>query len=309
MLIASFALHVVVAGGIVLAYFHRVAAPAMVSSEATAPPVLLLRSEAMPDAQPPVPSRLVPVRSVVTSQPIALPLPAPPMVEKALAVAIQPASLALEANPNAHVRALPPEAVLSPNPAPHLNGAKGVVFILDVSGSMYEPYAGSTRLAYARETMSERILALKDGTPFAVTLYAENACTSGPLVAANDATRAAAVRFIRRDVDCGGGTNLPAGLTSAGRLHTGSLVLVSDGDLNISEIKLMAQLREILGPVGHGPALTVIGISPRPNTGADHLLQDLADQQGGSYQYEEADEDPSLVTSASSAIKPGTGTR
>ena len=48
-----------------------------------------------------------------------------------------------------------------------------MVFILDISGSMYEPYAGSTRLAYARQTLSRRIRALKDGTPFAITLYAD----------------------------------------------------------------------------------------------------------------------------------------
>ena len=93
-----------------------------------------------------------------------------------------------------------------------------MVFILDVSGSMYEPYAGSTRLAYARQVLSERIQALKDGTPFAITLYAERTRTSGPLVAANNATRDAAVRFIMQDVDCGGGTNLPLGFSSAQKI-------------------------------------------------------------------------------------------
>jgi hypothetical protein len=215
-----------------------------------------------------------------------------------------PQKMVVEANPNAHVPALPPEAVLSPTPAPVLNGHDGTVFILDVSGSMYEPYAGSTRLAFAREALSSQIHALKDGTPFAITLYAMNACTSGPLVAANDATREAAVRYIMRDVDCGGGTNLPAGLAAAENLHAGNLVLASDGDLNISTYDLMTQARGILGEAGHCPGLTVIGIGPRANTSADHLLQSLADQQEGIYRPEQFDGETPLLTSASSADKP-----
>jgi hypothetical protein len=220
---------------------------------------------------------------------------------------VKPApALALETNPNAHIEALPPEAVLSPTPTPRLDSANGVVFILDISGSMYEPYAGSTRLAYARQALSTRIRSLKDGTPFAIVLYALRACSSGPLVAANDATRDAAVRFIQRDVDCGGGTNLPAGLVSAEQLHPGSLVLVSDGDLNISAFNLMARASGILGPEGHGPDLTIVGIAPRPNAGAEQLLQGLADRQGGTFQVEEFESETPLLTSTSSAIKPAT---
>ena len=215
-----------------------------------------------------------------------------------------PPALALETNPNAHLRALPPEAVLSPSPAPQLNSANGVVFILDISGSMYEPYAGSTRLALARQTMGRRIRALKDGTPFAITLYAAHARNSGPLVAANDATREAAVRFIMRDVDCGGGTNLPVGFASAQQLHPGALVLVSDGDLNISAYNLATQAGGILGPEGHCPGLTIVGIAPRVNAGADRLLQNLADTQGGSYCAQQLEGATELVTSAASVTKP-----
>jgi len=291
MLMVSLALHVSVAAGIVLSFFHGTAALAVASPEATTPTatVMLLRSQETPARpfQHPAAAQPAVARSVVISQPAALPSPAQPMVEKAPPAVTPPPALAIEANPNAHVRALPPEAVLSPSPAPHLNGADGVVFLLDISGSMYEPYAGSTRLAFARETLSRRIRALKDGAPFAVTLYAQCARASGPLVAANDATREAAVRFIMRDVDCGGGTNLPAGLASAQQLHPGALVLVSDGDLNISAFNLATQARDILGPEGHCLGLTIIGIAPRANAGDERLLQGLADQQGGSYHAEQ----------------------
>jgi len=308
MLVVSLALHVILAAGVAFSFYHRAANPGVVSSATAPPPVMLLRGLALPKAPPVAPTKFVPNHSVASAQPFALPSPALPMVERSFLPASPPIAQHVEANPNAHVRALPPETVLSPNPAPHLNGTRGVVFILDVSGSMYEPYAGSTRLACARQMLSDLILALKDGTPFAVTLYAESACSSGPLVSANNATRAAATRFIMRDVDCGGGTNLPAGLALARQLHTGSLVLVSDGDLNISELDLMTRAHDILGLSGLWPSLTVIGISPRPGTGADHLLQDLADQQGGSYQFADVGDVPALLTSASGAIKPPTAT-
>jgi VWA domain-containing protein len=314
MLLASLALHVGFAMGIALFYFHGATMPTVALSETATPSatVMLLRSEESPDLPFPQAASAKPTvsSSVVMSQPAVPPSPAQPMLEKALrAPAVTPPpALALEANPNAHLQALPPEAVLSPNPAPHLDSANGVVFILDISGSMYEPYAGSTRLALARQTLSRQIRALKDGTPFAITLYAQRACASGPLVAANNATRDAAVRFIMRDVDCGGGTNLPAGLATAEQLHPGALVLATDGDLNTTAFNLMSQALDILGPEGHCPGLTIVGIAPRANTADERLLQGLADQQGGTYGAEQVEGNAELVTSAASTIKPASAT-
>jgi len=296
MLVVSLALHVGVGVGIALSYFRGAPAPIAVACETEHPTAILLRSEESPlrHSRLPAAAKVIePAASLATAAP---PLPVP--VPKILSTVIAPPSLALEANPNAHVRSLPPEAVLSPNPAPQLDSTQGIVFILDISGSMYEPFAGSTRLAFARQALSQQIRALKDGTPFAITLYAQRACTSGPLVAARDATREAAVRFIMRDVDCGGGTNLPAGFASAQQLRPGALVLATDGDLNISAYQLADKTRDLLGPEGHCPILTVIGIAPRVNKGADRLLQGLADEQGGTYCAEQiAGRDASPIAS------------
>jgi hypothetical protein len=173
-----------------------------------------------------------------------------------------------------------PEAILSPSGAPHLDG--GVVFVLDISGSMYEPYRGHDRLTLARALLDRQIASVPSGTPFAVTLYGETARRSGPLVAASDATRDAAVRFLAEDPDLGGGTNLPAGLDVTEQLHPNSLVVVTDGDLNIGNGRLLSEARRILGHPG--PNLSIIGIAPRPKTGDEQLLQNLAQAQAGSYQ-------------------------
>jgi len=310
MLTVSLAVHVSLVGGLALSTLHGTAISAVASSRTTMPPVMLLHSEKPPASQPsqPAPVVLTAARSVATSQPASLPTPAPSLIEKNRLALTQPPTQVLEANPNAHIQALPPEAVLSPSPAPRLDSANGVVFLLDISGSMYEPCAGSTRLACARQILAGRIRALKDGTPFAITLYALRACASGPLVAANDTTREAAVRYIMRDVDCGGGTNLPAGLAAAEELHPGAMVLVTDGDLNISAFNLATMARAILGPEDHCPGLTILGIAPRLDTGADQLLQSLADEQGGIYHVEQSEVEPPLLTSASSVTKPASAT-
>jgi hypothetical protein len=284
---------------------HSVAAPTHQASEAQTPTIILLSSEETPDSAQSVPVKSsAPVEpTVVDRAPVAVSTPPQPVIKVAsLKTAPSPVTLALEMNPNANIRALPPEAVLSPSPAPRLNGHEGIVFILDISGSMYEACAGSTRLAMAREVLTQRIRSLKDGMPFAITLYSKTAKNSGPLVAASDATRDAAVRFIHEDVDCGGGTDLPAGLASAMELGVGHLLLVSDGDLNTNLADLTTKARDILNPADHGPALTVIGISPRRNTEDQALLKSLAKLTGGSYVAAEAAEQAPLLTSAKNEV-------
>jgi len=305
MLIASLTCHVCVAVAVALSYLPA-STPLAVTPNATAPVTLVLHSELAP--APPTKAKIAAVATMASTEPVAVAVPTQPKVEKLLAAMTPtPAPVQIqEANPNAYIAPLPPDAVLSPTPAPILDGAKGVVFLLDISGSMYEPFNGTTRLAYARQALALRLRALKDGTPFAVALYAQSAHLSGPLVAASDATREAAVRFILHDVDCGGGTNLPAGLTAVTPLRAGSIVLLSDGDLNMTEFNLIPKVRDAMGPVGHCAALTVVGIAPRVNAGNDRLLQVLADKQGGTYIAQKLETGAPLVTSAAEAPKSAT---
>jgi len=296
----SLAAHALLAGGVALSCYRW-------SSQETVAPVETLVTLTMIRPDPVRPSTAGATTKDAKFHAVAMSAPATPATfspakaavsipapDKGLPV-LAKTTPAPEANPNAHLPSVPPEAALAPVPAPQLDGTKGMVFILDISGSMYEPYAGSTRLSYAREALGRRVRALPEGTPFALVLYAQKACASGPLVAANNATREAAVRFLMRDVDCGGGTNLPAGLAAARALHTGALVLASDGDLNISGPELMLSARTILGENGEAPAIEVVGIGPRPGTTADRLLQDIADLAGGSYTVERTPEETALL--------------
>lgn len=285
MLAVSLAVHGLIAGSVGLSskWGSAQVIPPRVEKEQT---LSLIYPKPRP-VKPAFASRVVksaPAHLLATSASVAHSIPAPSRTAAPAPVVKSARPVLAKAEPVAHA---PPPAPMS---APRLDGTKGVVFILDVSGSMYEPYAGSTRLAYAREDLSERVRALADGTPFAVVLYAEKAYTKGPLVAANAATREAAVRFLTTDIDDRGDTNLPAGLIAARALNTGALVLATDGDLNISGTDLMLQAREILGERGNGPSLLVLGVAPRPGTTADHLLEDLAELEGGSYMVEQSED-------------------
>jgi len=222
-------------------------------------PVVIISHEITPDSPPPPPAH-------PTAPP---PSHASPVVAKAVP---KPQPIP--------VRAVDPDTVLAGGGGPHLNG--GVVFILDISGSMYEAYGGATRLALARKWLRGQIAALPDGTPFAITLYGETTRSSGPLVSANPRTRQAAAHYLGEDYDLGGGTNLPAGLDTAEGLRPAGVVIVTDGDLNIAESKLLSEARRILGQPG--PQLSIFAIAPRRGTGDAELLQDLARQQIGTYQ-------------------------
>lgn len=297
MLFLSITLHVVLAIGLTFAYFHRTGTPASLPSDAKHSSLVLVSSQIVV----PEPQNLAPSKPAVSSMTPSLPQSESPVPSVAphenLVAATQPApSPVVEANPNANLPLPQPEAILSPTPPPALNSREGIVFLLDVSGSMYEPYAGSTRLMLARQELSRQIRSLKDGTPFAITIYAQTGRNSGPLVAASNATREAAVRFIMEDFDCGGGTNLPEGLASAQKLHAGHLILVSDGDLNINQADLLAEAQRILGAPGHNPALNIVAIGPRTSTDAERLLQGLADQQNGNYSVEQAGDKTALLT-------------
>ncbi|MCE0497908.1 MAG: VWA domain-containing protein [Methylacidiphilales bacterium] len=291
MLGVSFALHAGLAAGVAIFDFHVHLASAPASTPQKTTNLVL------------IPSNQVPARWQLAPIQQALPVLAQSLDQRYKPGTTTPAVIAFAASPNGEVRALSPESVLCPSPAPQLNPACGVVFLLDVSGSMYEPYAGATRLAFAREALTRRIRALVDGTPFAITVYGESAQNSGPLVPANNATREAAIEYINEEFDCGGGTNLPAGFASAQALHPGRLVLATDGDLNISLTDLLGDTAQILGADGQQPALSVVGISPRANTDAERQLHALADQEGGSYIEEApADGNAALMTSAQAVM-------
>jgi VWA domain-containing protein len=286
-LLISAALHITLLA-VFFFHFHHPHGPVSLSADRTSNVTLIytLRS------QPSVSGQLT-ARGNFKPDPNPEGTSAPPIPPSHADQASPPPALALKDQSLAHLRSAD---LLNPGSPPKINSGEGIVFILDVSGSMYEPFSGATRLAFSRQVLAQRIHALRDGVPFALIVYGESAQRSGPLVPANDGTREAAIHFLARDYDLGGGTNLPSGLVLAAELDMGSIVIVTDGDLNEKDEELLPQVRRILGPAGESPALTIIGIAPRSGTDDDYILQELAAQQGGTYVIAKLAGAPDLLT-------------
>ena len=287
MLLISAALHVTLLA-IFFFHYHHPPGPVSLSADRTSNVTLIYTLRSRPSA-----SGQLATRGNFQPDPNPDGTSAPPLPPSHADQAAPPAALALQDQSRAHLRSAD---LLNPGSPPKINSGEGVVFILDVSGSMYEPFSGATRLAFSRQVLAQRIHALRDGVPFALIVYGESAQRSGPLVPANDATRAAAIRFLAKEYDLGGGTNLPSGLTLAAELDMGSIVIVTDGDLNEKDEELLPQVRRILGPAGESPALAIIGIAPRSGTDDDYILQEIAAQQGGTYVIAKLPGAPDLLT-------------
>jgi hypothetical protein len=70
----------------------------------------------------------------------------------------------------------------------------------------------------------------------------------------------------------------------AQQLDPGAIVLITDGDLNMTPAELLPRIKSTLGTAGSCPALTIVAVAPRPETKDQQLLQELALQEGGTLQ-------------------------
>jgi hypothetical protein len=267
MLAISLALHGLLAAAIGLVRFPS-ALPAQKAGPATI--ALVLMSPAAPEVAFVPPKQATHTDPAGTVEVATQPMDGP----STPAVAFLPHS-------STHIQLRSP---LAPATAPRVDHHAGTVFVLDVSGSMYEGYAGANRLAYARRALSDAVHALRPGTPFALVVYAERACISGPLVPANAETVAAADAYLQQEYDFGGGTDLPAGLALAESLRPGRIVVATDGDLNAHPRDLLAAERDLVIDVERPPTLDFLAIAPRTAVHDDSILHQLADEANGSYQ-------------------------
>jgi hypothetical protein len=70
----------------------------------------------------------------------------------------------------------------------------------------------------------------------------------------------------------------------AQQLDPGAIVLITDGDLNMTPAELLPRIKSTMGAAGSCPALTIVAVAPRPETKDQQLLQELALQEGGTLQ-------------------------
>lgn len=231
--------------------------------------------------------------SVATTEPILTPKPSLAVASKPLP--FTPAATAMLAQPPLPAAVLqprdftphPPVVIANTKPtAPAISIPKpsghSIVFLLDVSGSMYEETEeGMTRNTAARRILNDLVNALPDREKFTIVYYAESAVVASPLLQATCSGKEEAGRYVAQEVSCGGATNFPAGLLAACELHPSRIVVLTDGDLNMGYSDIVQNCESA---VTHGlPAITFLGIHPRIAHSDQELLEQLADRLDGSY--------------------------
>jgi len=161
-----------------------------------------------------------------------------------------------------------------------------IIFVIDLSGSMLEPAAGSdrnrTKIDVAKYELERAILGLPDDAEFNLIFYAEQASRwRKGLVKADRKERRAAVKFVR-EMDPVGPTNIFEALDMAFRLEADTIFFLSDGmptrggiidpALILAEVKRWNEQRRV--------KIHAVGL------GGDHdiaFMKGLAESSGGQY--------------------------
>jgi hypothetical protein len=163
--------------------------------------------------------------------------------------------------------------------------AQRVVFLLDVSGSMFERAPdGATRMQHARRHLAEVIENLPPGREFNVVLFAGGTQRFVPApVPATDENKAAAVKFLDTLPDFEGSTDLSAGLNDALALAPGEVFVVTDGMPNTGQPVTVPDLDTVWdGTVPRTPIHT-IGFFLERDGADEKFLRQLSEQTGGLY--------------------------
>lgn len=163
-----------------------------------------------------------------------------------------------------------------------------VAFVIDVSGSMNETLRGEHvgQRGEIRMTVAKRELRKAVETMDATALYNIVIFSSGvdtwldDVAAADEATREEAVEFIER-LGAGGGTNLYEALRTAFEdPDVDTVVVLSDGEPSVGPVTdpgaILAEVRR--WNEHRGVEIHCVSVG-----GSLHLLEDLAEEHGGSY--------------------------
>ncbi|MDR2463884.1 MAG: VWA domain-containing protein [Verrucomicrobiales bacterium] len=161
---------------------------------------------------------------------------------------------------------------------------KVVVFVVDVSGSMHEKTGATTRLARVFQQLEQTVWSLSAEQKFNIILFAAKTSPLSPApIDATDENKRLASAWLAGDTDCGGTTNLEAGLILALTMKPEMIMLLTDGeaDSRAEAIKLQVKLlRKRFCPAAR---ICSVGFYLEPSGGPERLLQDLSRATDGEY--------------------------
>lgn len=159
-----------------------------------------------------------------------------------------------------------------------------VIYVLDRSGSMDEPFArsGRTRFQHVRSEWTESVAALPDGARTNLVLFADaSVAWKREMVTLEGSTRAKMLGFLGSRPIASGATNLWAGLASALRdPDVETVVLLTDGQPTVGS---HTSTRAILGALRRTLEMRGVVVHTVSVIGHSDLLMKIAEQTGGQY--------------------------
>lgn len=233
----------------------------------------------------PLPPMTVPLRPLPEPQTVKrLDLDDPFAAEPALALGI-PLAPQAAATQSGWEPVAAPDWVAPSLPLPGGTGAERdtrLVFLLDVSGSMWEDLGSTNRMQQARSELIRLVRRLDSAVTFNVIVYSREARPfhARPIPATPEAKRLA-VQFLGNKHRTGGETNLASALDSALGMRPDTIVLLTDGEFNVDEEILLQEAAALRARHQPAAVLNVLAFSPRVTDGAGPMLRRLSEASGG----------------------------
>ncbi len=163
-------------------------------------------------------------------------------------------------------------------------GPTHLVFLIDVSGSMQ----AADKLPLARKAMHMMIDELREDDSIALVTYAGSTGIVLPTTSLKNKGR---IHAAIDNLKSGGGTNMDSGMQLAyreaqkqlGGGRSARVIVLSDGDANISRTSHTDMLNAIKGYVSEGVMMSTVGFGTGNYN--DHLMEQLSNAGNGNYTY------------------------
>ncbi len=162
--------------------------------------------------------------------------------------------------------------------------ASNLVFLIDVSGSMFEP----NKLPLLKKAFGLMVDQLSARDRVSIVVYAGNA---GVVLDSTPGDQKAKIRGVLDSLEAGGSTNGAQGIERAYQIAhdhfikggINRVVLATDGDFNVGVVNFQALLDMAKRQRASGVALTTLGFGDGNYN--DELMEQLADAGNGNYAY------------------------
>lgn len=161
---------------------------------------------------------------------------------------------------------------------------KKVVFLIDVSGTMWNEIEGRWGFQVAQEEVIRCVKAMPPEMFFNVIYYSDStAIMTSNLVAATPENKEMARRFLNMKPNLSGATDFFKGIQSAFQQRPQSIFIFTDGEMDIPRWKILSQMDSLKEEMRQSIPIFGIGFFYEKNQESLDLLQKICFSTGGDF--------------------------